>query len=211
MSSVRGRYAHVPIGAAVISLTPRRVALKAEPPARRIVAAMLAELDGLADGINAGLLSPVAWHNAVANALLRGHVAAYLEGRGADDLSDGARKLLGRLVGGQVEYLNKFLDQVEAEGWSDGRDRARLAMYARNLVASYERGKTFGLDLPAYPGDGSTQCLTNCKCSWRIVWLDAENLDADAYWDMGTAEHCDDCARRARRWAPLRFRGGEVV
>jgi hypothetical protein len=193
----------------LLDIRPRRVVLKADEPAKRLVARLIEELDTLADGINSGALSPVEWHNAVANALLRGHVAAYMEGRDVDDLAPGARKAIGKLVGGQVEYLNKFLDQVEADGWQDGRDRARSAMYARNLVASYERGKTFGLDLPAYPGDGSTQCMTNCKCSWRIKWIDQEELDADCYWDMGSAEHCEDCVKRARQWAPLRIRGGE--
>lgn len=186
-----------------------RARLKDAAGFSRLLARVIAGIDELSDGINAGLLSPTQWHNELANLLLVGHTAAYQEGRGITDLPPGARRLISQLVGEQVDFLNRFLDQVEARGWDDRRDRARAALYAGALKATYSRGVTFGLELPAYPGDGSSECLGNCGCQWRVDWIDQEELDADCYWVLGGAErHCRTCPQRAAAWAPLRLRGG---
>lgn len=183
--------------------------LKDEDGFKRVLGRVLAGIDSLSDGINAGALSSVEWHNELARLLLVGHTAAYQEGRGQDSLSPGARRLISRIVGDQVTYLNGFLDRVERDGWNDARDRARAALYAGSLKQAFSRGATFGLELPAYPGDGSSECLGNCGCRWNVVWLDQEELDADCYWLLGGAErHCKTCPQRAAAWAPLRIRGG---
>lgn len=185
------------------------VALKDAATLRRIAARVLAGLDELADGLNSGALSPVDWHNAVADLLLVGHTAAYMEGRGQDALSPGARRLVAQAVGGQVEYLNGFLDTVEREGWQDGPMRARLALYVQPLATTYSRGQTFGLDVPFQPKE-RTACRMNCKCAWRVRWLDEEELNADLTWVLSSAEHCETCRARARL-NPYQFRGGRWV
>ena len=65
--------------------------------------------------------------------------------------------------------------------------------------------------LPAWPGDGTTICLTNCKCRWSINILSIERGDYNATWRLGAAEHCRTCRQRARAWKKLRVRGGELV
>jgi hypothetical protein len=175
------------------------------PILRRVIGA----IDVLSDGINAGVLGVTQWHNDLAQLLLVGHTAAYLEGRGADALTPGARRLIAEIVGDQVRYLNGFAEQVDAAGWNDARDRARAALYAGSLKQAFWRGATFGLDLPYYPGDGSSECLGNCGCRWRVVWIDQEDLDADCFWELGGPErHCTTCPQRAAA-GPIRFRGGE--
>lgn len=176
----------------------------------RIRARIEAGIDELSDGINAGILSPVEWHNAMVDLLRVGYTAAYMDGRGVTTLTPGAERQIARMVAGQVEYLNGFLDQIEADGWSEAM-RSRARSYGRSTRQAAERGGTFGLDLPQVPGDGRTRCLSNCKCNLRIRMLDAEELDADVYWQLGSAEHCEDCVRLSREWRPLRIRGGEVV
>lgn len=156
-----------------------------------------------------GQLAPVEWHNQHAEVILAGYLAAYREGKGAD-LNDADRRAALRLAAKQMPYLNKFLDELEETGWQD-RYAARTAMYAESVKQAYYVGLSFGLELPAMPGDGTTKCLSNCKCSWKIVWEDQENLDARAYWRLGKAEHCPDCRRRSRQWSPLRFREGVQV
>lgn len=188
-----------------------RAALKAYATLARVLDRVRDGLDTLADGVNSGALDPVTWHNETVQLLRVGYTAAYLDGRGDTTLSPGAQRLLARLVADQVGYLNGFLDQVEADGWSDARDRARLRMYGASVRQAYERGATFGLPLPTVPGAGSTRCLTNCKCRLRIRWLDEEELDADVFWMLGKAEHCPDCVTLSKQWAPLRIRGGEVA
>lgn len=188
-----------------------RAALKTYATLTRLLRRVAEGADELSDGINAGQVQPVAWHNDMVDVLRVGYTAAYLDGRGATELTPGAEKLLARLVGGQVDYLNGFLDEVERDGWNDATMRPRARMYAASVRQAYERGATFGLPLDQVPGDGKTRCLTNCRCRLRIRWLDEEDLDADVAWELADAEHCEDCVRLSRAWAPLRIRGGEIV
>ena len=65
------------------------------------------------------------------------------------------------------------------------------------------------LPLPAMPGDGTSQCLTRCRCSWDITKLEGDG-NYDCTWVMSDAEHCQTCRQRATDWAPLRVREGIV-
>jgi hypothetical protein len=69
----------------------------------------------------------------------------------------------------------------------------------------YELGKAESQgapSLPAYPGDGQTACLGNCRCNWDIE----ETEDAwEATWELNDAEHCADCIANAEQWNPLRL------
>lgn len=167
-------------------------------------------INDLSDGISSGLLSPVEWHNEMVELLRVGYTAAYMAGRETTEVSPAAQRMLSRLVGGQVDYLNRFLDEIEASEWNDATMRPRAQMYGKSTRQGFERGLTYGLDLPQVPGDGKTECLTNCKCSLRVRWIDEEELDADVYWLLGSAEHCESCVRLSKEWRPLRIRGGEV-
>lgn len=181
------------------------------PELAPILRRVLDGIDTLSDGLNSGALSVTQWHNDMAQALLVGHTAAYLEARGQQTLGAGARAMIADLVGDQVSYLNRFADQIDANGWNDARDRSRAALYAGSLKQAFARGETFGLDLPYYPGDGSSECLGNCGCRWRVDWIDPEELDADCYWELGGKEHhCKTCPSRAAA-GPLRFRKGVRV
>ena len=175
------------------------------------VAARIAEgITTLGQGVSGGQLTADAWQAEMARLLMAGGLASYAEGGGVrpDQLAPRTRAAIARYLSGQVDYLNKFADEIEAQGWQPAYE-ARAQMYGRALRALYEQGATFGLPLPAMPGEGS-ECLTNCKCRWRVDWIDRENLDADAYWVMGQAEHCPTCQTRAAEWAPLRIRGGKL-
>lgn len=81
--------------------------------------------------------------------------------------------------------------------------RARSRMYMRSAREAFERGQMRAYripELPAYPGDGSTECLTNCRCSWRFVITDD---GIDCYWDIDwDAENCQDCIDRHYMWNP---------
>lgn len=165
----------------------------------------------LSQGVSGGQLSADQWQAEMAQLLMAGGLASYAEGRGVPvgQLAPKTRAEIARYLSGQVDYLNRFADEIDAGGWQPGFE-SRAQMYGSSLRALYERGATFGLPLPAYPGDGSSECLTNCRCRWRVVWIDRENLDADCYWKMGQAEHCPTCEARADQWAPLRVRGGQA-
>jgi len=87
---------------------------------------------------------------------------------------------------------------------------ARSKMYLNSAREAYERGKmrAHGVpQLPAYPGDGSTVCLTNCRCAWRIEEQRDEEgnlLGWNCYWEIIGPDdaNCPDCLDRMGRWNP---------
>jgi hypothetical protein len=180
----------------------------------RLIAEMRDDALSNWQGLQSGMLSVDEWQEQQARSLLAFHYAAYLIGRDSNELSPRERAVLSKQVGKQIDYLNKFADVIDAEWQGDTLKPAwqqRLLMYTRAITATYWQGATFGIPLPAYPCDGSSECLTNCGCSWRLVELDREAGDIDAYWIRGKNDSCETCRSRERNWAPLRIRGGQVM
>ena len=122
-------------------------------------------------------------------------------GRNAMTQADWGR--VGQMVRQQYEYVDNFARDIAAGRYSEAGIAARARMYPESASQAYERGNTESRgmpQLPAYPGDGSTQCLSNCKCRWTIKETDEA---WECTWTLSPAEHCLDCLDRAQRWAPL--------
>lgn len=155
--------------------------------------------------------TPAAFERAMQQALAQAHTAAYLRGVAERSAVGRVREWLGRLIGDralskddrtalrtalreQFKFLGGFVEQLG--GMSEAQVAARAALYAASAKATYWQAWAGG-SLPAYPGDGSSECLTNCKCRW-------EKRGEDYYWIMGANEHCSTCQTRASSWAPYR-------
>lgn len=136
-------------------------------------------------------------------ALLAQYLSASLMlGLGTEQLNAEQQAYVTEKVNAQKGYLDGFKGDL-AQGWQDSfLDRAEL--YASAVTTPYWRGKTWKLELPALPGDGSTECLQWCKCHWDIQDLGGGNFDC--YWVLGEAEHCPTCTLRADKWIPYRIR-----
>jgi hypothetical protein len=86
---------------------------------------------------------------------------------------------------------------------------ARSKMYFNSAREAFERGKLRALgvpDLPAYPGDGSTACLTNCRCVWNCEQDTIDNEPVwNCFWDIQGPDdaNCQDCLDRHNDWYPL--------
>ena len=52
--------------------------------------------------------------------------------------------------------------------------------------------------MPCYPGDGGTECLSNCRCSWDITQTETA---IEATWEVN-AEACPGCVARGERYSP---------
>jgi hypothetical protein len=176
---------------------------------RLILSRTLAAVARLSKRLASGALSAETWQQAMERTLRQHHAAALLAGQGGGDVSAASQKWLELFQAQQMTYLRAFAAEVADRGY-EARDAARAAMYAGAAKAPYWHGKTKGLPLPAMPGDGTTQCLSNCRCSWDIVNLEGDG-NADCYWIMAADEHCQTCVQRAADWAPLRVRDGELV
>jgi hypothetical protein len=178
--------------------------------AQKLLALMLLDVRRLMAALESGTESVAQWQQAFSDALAKYHTAALLVGQSSTQLSDPARKWLGKTVAAQIKYLNNFAVEIQdAEQFKPGWN-ARAALYAQGIGQSYWRGATKMLPLPAMPRDGTSQCLGNCTCSWEITELDGEG-NYDCYWRLGAAErHCQTCPTRAGDWAPYQIRDGRA-
>jgi hypothetical protein len=144
------------------------------------------------------------WQRRMAKDLIETHTAAYLAGTGGGVIRAADKRVLTQVLGDQIDYLNRFADDLQAgedEAWTT-RNEARARLYAGAIKHSFWRGTTKGLDLPAYPGDGTSDCLVNCNCAWEI---DGD----DAYWRLGPTDHCETCRERATTWNPYQLQREE--
>lgn len=113
--------------------------------------------------------------------------------------------IVGNMCRDQYSYLNNFAGEINAGDLSPAQIRARGRMYIESASQAYERAQAEvrGISgphaLPAYPGDGSTACRSNCRCSWE--YRETETT-WEATWTLHPAEHCEDCLSRASEWAP---------
>lgn len=181
------------------------------PELRRLLDLILHDIAEQSAAMGAGRVSVDQWQQQMGMTLLTGHYAAMMEGRGQDKLSPQAQALVNRIVGEQLDYLNGFAEQLDQREWQP-KDDARALLYGGAIKGTYWRGATYGYQMPAYPGDGSSECLGSCLCYLEIVEFDVEEQNIDVYWRLGgTERHCSTCPQRAQAWSPLRFRGGEQV
>jgi hypothetical protein len=173
--------------------------------------ARLKELIDLAtDGLIADLGSSAEYQEIMSELLARYHTAAYLVGAGVDRVNPQQRRRIVDGVAEQMAYLERFTVELQGEGLGEPGIRARARMYAESVKVPYWNGRTRGLPLPSVPGDGTMQCLTNCKCSWKIETISAERGDYDATWERHVSDSCQTCVQRAAEWNPLRIRNGEL-
>ena len=110
----------------------------------------------------------------------------------------------------QYRFLARFAQDI-AERAEKGLElttavdtRAKLYGGAGNKTFHSALSRAEGWPkLPAMPGDGSSECLGNCKCYW-----DVERVEGgfNCYWRLTPAEHCSTCLERAATWNPLFIR-----
>src|SRR3990167_2381954 len=179
---------------------------------QRLYTRFQSNMDSLSEALANGELLLDDWHERMRREVRNLHAAFYQAGRGgALTPEDQAR--LNEIIQRQWDFLGNWRNELtDAEGFTPEaiRNRARMYLYAGNASFQDAAVAALGLPpLPAMPGDGSTVCLTACKCSWQIMRLEG-NGDFDCYWRLRPAEHCETCETRASLWSPIQVRGGVV-
>ena len=166
----------------------------------------MARIDDLTARMLNGTISLDDWHLAMRAEIKQTTIAEYLLGRGGRNTmrpSDWGR--IGAELRKQYRYLERFRTAIDLGQLSEKEVAARARLYTAGANASYGRGQAaaWQVTLPAYPGDGSTQCKNYCRCSWVMAETETE---VRATWRLGgSKEKCPDCRRRASTWAPLVF------
>lgn len=149
------------------------------------------------------------------------HTTAYAIGYSGrwDELSNQDWGAVGATVQRQYRFLRRWRQEVDRGGLdavSLAQLNDRAQKYGQASSESFEKGYSAEVGmppniLPAYPGDGTTECFTRCKCRWAINILDKQNQDFDCTWTLGVAEHCETCIVRASEWVQLEVRNGALA
>jgi hypothetical protein len=110
---------------------------------------------------------------------------------------------LGDLIAASNAEVAAFAASVNAGQLTAGTAQSYAASLAGSTVRGFDagRGGAFGVwQLPAYPGDGSTECARNCKCYWEFVEVPG---GVDCFWRLASgADHCGGCLAYADNYAP---------
>lgn len=150
-----------------------------------------------------GRVTAQQWETGMQKAIREAHGVQFALGRGGRaQVAADEWKALGGVVDTQNAYLRNFAEQLANGELTEAQIAARASMYVDAANSSYWQGKAAtydGLDLPALPGDGGTNCLSRCLCGWEIEEDDAEWR---ATWTLDGGEHCAGCVDRASEWNP---------
>ena len=169
----------------------------------------------LADNAANGLISPAEFSIGMRDELREAYSVQYMLARGGrQQMTNQDWGRVGNMLRGQYGYLDGFVADVSNGRYDDSPGGAmnRASLYAASLTQAFERGVTasYGMPtLPAYPGDGTTQCYSRCGCHWRIVENGAGSWDV--YWETNEAlENCPTCQQRRIDWYPIEIRDGVI-
>lgn len=162
----------------------------------------------ISDRLSNGEVNVQRWVMDMRRAIKDAYVVQYTMGKGGmGNMTQSDWGRIGGLLKGQYQYLNNFAGDIANGELSPKQIVARANLYIDSSTQAFERGKasSHGLyNLPAYPGDGTTECMANCRCYWHIV-KDGTTLTAS--WVMSNAEHCETCRVRSVTWSNLVFEG----
>lgn len=171
------------------------------PDLDRLIGLLAAEIAYVTDELAARRITVQQWREDMDRILLAYIAAALMAGLDSETTGD-AQKIADQAIAAQSQYLDGFAKEIEAGGLSEAQIKARAQLYAHSIIAPYWRGATFGLELPAYPGDGSSECLQNDRCTWDIQ---RAGNDYRCTWLLDPAEnvqHCPTCLQRSQEWNP---------
>jgi len=167
----------------------------------------ISEAETTAQAVDTALINGLpldAWQATMRQQIKDEYIRQYVIARGGvENMAQADWGSIGGMLADQYRYLDRFAADIASGNLSAAQIEKRAAMYIRSAREAFWRGTARAQGwppLPAYPGDGSTRCLTNCQCSWDVLEVEGAWL---ATWQLGAAEHCEDCIQRAREWSPL--------
>jgi hypothetical protein len=162
--------------------------------------------DKLAEQLRNKDITMAQWEKSMVKNIKQTHIDLYSIGAGGrNSLSQKDWGRIGAMCKSQYGssgYLKGFYNDIANGNLSEGQIAVRSRMYVNAANEALWKGITNDLPtkpgqaypLPFYPGDGSTECMTNCLCQWDIVNTDN---GVDAYWRLSNAEHCPTCTARS--------------
>lgn len=183
-----------------------------------IAAAKGAETAPITANLASGAITLGAWETEMRALIKSEYIQQYLLGIGGlEQMTAQDWGSIGGMLADQYRYLSNFAAEIAAGSLTQEQIEARIQMYINSSREAFNRAKarSHGIPegkLPAMPGDGSTECLTNCKCDWQIE--DDRNEDGallgwNCYWIIDpAAESCETCIDRSENWHPYYVEAG---
>lgn len=168
-----------------------------------LVSRLRSDTDALARRLAAEDLTVQQWEAAMqANVRTVNTVQMSLGRGGRNAMTDDDRTALAELIRGQHEYLRSFAEDIAAGRLSEAQISARSKLYYGSSTQAYERGRAsaWGVRPPHVPGDGSTECMSACRCF--LIYVDKPDA-VHVTWHTTSGESCATCKSRARTWSPL--------
>jgi len=167
----------------------------------------------LAGKLRDGGMGIEAWQQAMRKEIKDLHIASAIVSKGGDrsqlTYADWGR--VGGFLTSQYRYLYRYALAIQDKAaqslatgvpfFSEKYLAYRSRLYGGHAKAGFYQGLAEGL-LPQAPGDGNTQCLTNCQCTLRFEQGDVPGVIL-VFWELHPAEHCDDCVSLSQSWNPL--------
>jgi hypothetical protein len=162
------------------------------------------EVNALAERMFTGDVTLGSWEEAMKKMIRELHTSTAAIGKGGwDQMTPADWGRLGPVLKGQYKYLHGFAQYVEEnkDTVSLKAIQARARMYGNAGAFSsvvVQAGDVISKKLPWLPKDGSTECLVNCKCFWKldVVGTEGDWVDVQAVWHLRPAEHCKTCVSR---------------
>lgn len=145
--------------------------------------------------------------------------AAVVGSGGAHRATPQTYQLAQQQTDAQMQYFDAWSQQLYQQIQSGQTPSAayianRAKLYGKSAGSTFNQATTTALgvpELPFYPRDGSTKCLSNCCCEWRILPLQGAG-NYDCFWIIDPeCEHCPQCPARRAVCNPLRVRNGAIV
>lgn len=174
----------------------------------------------LTEQLLAGQIDRTEWLLQMREEIKGVYISSYVAGRDFkwNDVSQAEWGRVGNWLRTQYDYLAAWSASLpqDLSDVSAAKMNARAQLYANSAskALAWAEMVTIGVPadkLPAWPGDGTTLCKTNCKCRWSVRTISKARGDFDVSWRLGVAEHCRTCRKRAKEWKKIEIRGFQVV
>lgn len=162
------------------------------------------DIAALVKRYTAGEITLAEWADAFGQLVRTGTTVGYALGiGGANAMDTEAIRQIDRLLAEQTDFVHGFINDLAYGSTSDAQMEARAQLYAGQAVKAYEqaRASAWSVDLPAYPGDGGTECLGRCRCFWTI---EDDETQVMAWWNTHEDDGvCNGCFQRGQDYSPF--------
>lgn len=169
-----------------------------------IVAAFSENAATWTDRFTSGELTINEWREGFRSLVRNATEAQFVLARGGEaQMTPDDWEIVDTRVAAQDQYIVRLGEDIESGAISAQMASYRSTLYASSTRSAFEQGRSRSWTdsrMPAYPGDGNTECMGSCQCRWDYRMVDGQ---VHATWKMNaSAESCGGCSANAMLYNP---------